>query len=1054
MLGNSRFARAGVLLSALAALLFVSPALGFESDDFDRANLDTSRWTFVNPLGEGFVQMSGAGTGDARLELSVPIGPSHDPYNTNRSVRVLQPISDTDFVLEAKFESDPAERYQLQGILIEADASNWIRFDTLHDGTSQRIFSGVTSGGSTSARFNNAIGFGAARHLRISRTGNDWTLETSADGTSYALAGSYTAALAVSSAGVYVANHAASGDGPAYTASIDWVEIGAAPIVDEDIGVEADVIAPFVHRIKDFAAVTDLDVEWYTDEFSTGTVDYGETTAYELGSISDLGGVGFHWITLANLVAGQTYHYRVRSTDGLAQESSSGDFQVVFDPLGPEFDIFYGDGQSFGSIGQPQPWVNVLGHVSDPDGISAIEYSLNGAPAVSLAVGPDGRRLVEAGDFNVDLDTSGLLAGTNSLDLTATDGAGNTTAQPLTFNYMPGTLWPLPVSVDWSTLVSDAEIQDVAQVVDGRFRLDAGNVRTTDPGYDRLVAIGDRTWTDYEFTVPITRHDSPGSYGVGVLLRWDGHTDTPVVCAQPKCGYLPLGSILWARSGRIEIFGNNGTIYASQPRSLDAGITYWYKGRVESQAQGSVYSLKVWEDGEVEPVGWDIVGQAGPGDPQAGSLLLISHKADVSFGNLSVTELAPPPNSPPVAENDTAFVAPGASVEIPVLTNDSDFDGGIDASTVTIVDLPQSGMATPDPVTGRIAYVHDGSPTTIDQFTYTVDDALGETSNIASVNVQVSSNPPAAIVSDDFNRSTLDTDLWDFETPLGDGSVAQIGAGTGAAELRFELSAGTTHNAWGAGGVNEAIRVMQDAADTDFELEVKWNTEPTDGYNDQGILIEQGPSDWLRFDVFHTGSVLRFFVGRTLGGVNTALLSLDISPGSAFYVRVSRIGNTFNAYTSGDGQTWILRHSFVQSLNVSRVGVFAANPLDGLAFTSEVDYFQNSAFPIAVEDANRIELTILGAGSVTIDPDLPNYTSGQLVALTPVPSGGSIFLRWSGDTTGSSSPLQISVTEATRVTAVFVVPVPALDPLGHSLLIGLLALFAWRSLSLSRLRSS
>jgi hypothetical protein len=130
--------------------------------------------------------------------------------------------------------------------------------------------------------------------------------------------------------------------------------------------------------------------------------------------------------------------------------------------------------------------------------------------------------------------------------------------------------------------------------------------------------MGDTTWTDYEVLVPVTLHSTAGGHGVGILLRWPGHSDFPVVCAQPKCGYLPLGAILWYRPGKIEIYGNGGGILASQSRTLTTGTTYWFRGRVETDVAGAIYRLKVWAVGDAEPAGWSIVGQAAPGDPAKG----------------------------------------------------------------------------------------------------------------------------------------------------------------------------------------------------------------------------------------------------------------------------------------------------------------------------------------------------------------------------------------------------------------------------------------------------
>ena len=106
------------------------PVAALESDDFNRNNLNTDRWELVNPLGDGSVRMTGVGTQDAHLELAVPAGPSHDPWHVNRAVRVMQTTGDQDFEIETRFTSEPAVRFQLQGLVVEQDESHWIRFDS------------------------------------------------------------------------------------------------------------------------------------------------------------------------------------------------------------------------------------------------------------------------------------------------------------------------------------------------------------------------------------------------------------------------------------------------------------------------------------------------------------------------------------------------------------------------------------------------------------------------------------------------------------------------------------------------------------------------------------------------------------------------------------------------------------------------------------------------------------------------------------------------------------------------------------------------------------
>ena len=51
--------------------------------------------------------------------------------------------------------------------------------------------------------------------------------------------------------------------------------------------------------------------------------------------------------------------------------------------------------------------------------------------------------------------------------------------------------------------------------------------------------------------------------------------------------------------------------------------------------------MKAWKAGEEEPAVWDLVGIDGERDSQSGSLLLVVHHSDVTFGNVEVWGVAP-----------------------------------------------------------------------------------------------------------------------------------------------------------------------------------------------------------------------------------------------------------------------------------------------------------------------------------------------------------------------------------------------------------------------------
>lgn len=955
-----------IFLGPLSAQVTPPPVVA--SDDFDRANLDPSRWTFVNPLGDGWLAMTGNNTADAYLELYVPAGQSHDPWQAqNRSVRAMQVAPDTDFEVEVNFDSepDPNEAYQLQGIIIEESSSNWLRFDVYSTGSALKVFAASTVNGSSSSKINLTINPGDAAYLKVTRQGNSWTYAYSADGSAWTQAGSFVHAMAVDSVGPFAANHSQGvNNAPAFTAKVDYFFNTAAPIVPEDNGAEPDTLAPFIHTIQPLAAANSLTITWYTDEPAIGAVDLGLTTAYGTTQ-SESSASYFHSVTFSGMVAGNTYHYQIRSADNLNQESTSQDFTFTFNPAGPDIDIWYGDTQDFGQIGNPQElWINVFGHVSDPDGMGSLSYTLNGGSPVALSIGPDNRRLENPGDFNIDLNWTTLNNGANTVVITATDALSNVSTKTVTVNYTAGNVWPIPYTADWSSLTTDADpatpdpqIQTLAQVVDGKWSVDNGEIRTAEPGYDRLVAIGDHLSDDYEALVPITIHSTlAGGFGVGLLFRWNGHTNTPVTCPQPLCGYEPLGAIGWFRSNKLEFYQG-----VSQSVTVTAGTTYWMRMRVENSGSNPVYSLKVWEDGQAEPANWNLTQTEGPTTPQSGSLLLIAHEADASFGTVVVTPVPGTPNLPPEANDDIATVVTAGTTNINVLSNDSDSDGLLAPVTVTVVDPPDHGIISSiNPSTGIITYDHDGSATSSDFFTYTVEDNDGAVSNVAAVNISVSTTPVLSFVSDDFFGGALDP-AWTFVDPQSDGTLQFSGANTADAWAEISVPAGPEHQLWEDG--IQAPHLLQPATNTDLEIVVKFespvNAPP---YQEQGILIKQDDFNFLRFEVYSNNSSTMVLAGILSSGTNTfplstslpinqSISSLNLAP---IYLRVQRVGNTWTQSYSTDGVNFTtVGNTINHQMTVTAVGVYAGNGVgnNAPAHTAQIDYFENVLDdPITTED--------------------------------------------------------------------------------------------------------
>jgi regulation of enolase protein 1 (concanavalin A-like superfamily) len=207
-------------------------AINPRSDDFNRCVLDNGRWTTFDPVGDSSFTMTGT-----QLLISMPEGVNHNlwqdaNFSENNAPRLLTPADNLDFEVEAKFTSRVQEQFQLQGILIQQDSDNFLRFDFYHDGANVRLFAAKFVNGLATPMYNEVIPDGATPHLRVRRVGNQWTQFYSYDGLTWTRGADFPHALTVSAAGLFAGN---SGDNPpAFTAAVDYFFNTAMPIVPQD----------------------------------------------------------------------------------------------------------------------------------------------------------------------------------------------------------------------------------------------------------------------------------------------------------------------------------------------------------------------------------------------------------------------------------------------------------------------------------------------------------------------------------------------------------------------------------------------------------------------------------------------------------------------------------------------------------------------------------------------------------------------------------------------------------------------------------------------------
>ena len=100
--------------------------------------------------------------------------------------------------------------------------------------------------------------------------------------------------------------------------------------------------------------------------------------------------------------------------------------------------------------------------------------------------------------------------------------------------------------------------------------------------------------------------------------------------------------------------------------------------------------------------------------------------------------------------------------------------------------------------------------------------------------------------------------------------------------------------------------------------------------------------------------------------------------------------------------------------------------VDGIGAAADTTYtFSNVSADHSIAaafagDAYAVTVSVVGAGTVTKDPDQASYPYGTGVQLTAAPESGWAFGDWSGDTTASANPLELVVTRERTLTATFV----------------------------------
>jgi len=184
-------------------------------------------------------------------------------------------------------------------------------------------------------------------------------------------------------------------------------------------------------------------------------------------------------------------------------------------------------------------------------------------------------------------------------------------------------------------------------------------------------------------------------------------------------------------------------------RSYSSSLS-WQAGVGDVRPVGSTAGVPAAQQGAISLTYCTTLSTAGTSFPTNGSPVgtfpTTTQTCSPAAPSLPSGESLPDCNDPPVAANDAYTVAEGGTLTVPapgVLANDSDPEGS--PITAILVSGPAHATSFTFNADGSFNYVHDGSETTSDSFTYKANDGSLD-SNVATVNITITpvNDPPVA----------------------------------------------------------------------------------------------------------------------------------------------------------------------------------------------------------------------------------------------------------------------------------------------------------------------
>ncbi|NND98744.1 MAG: DUF11 domain-containing protein, partial [Pirellulaceae bacterium] len=307
-------------------------------------------------------------------------------------------------------------------------------------------------------------------------------------------------------------------------------------------------------------------------------------------------------------------------------------------------------------------------------------------------------------------------------------------------------------------------------------------------------------------------------------------------------------------------------------------------------------------------------------------------------------------NPAPFAQPDVASVLTGGNTVIDLLSNDVD-DSSLDPVTVVTTD-PAKGTLTFNPIDGSVTYLHDGTESGIDSFTYTVLDDTGQQSNEVVVTIAILG--PAITSAATANVPENQTIVMDVQAV---DDIDSEGAG-----LTYSLT-GNVDDEFFAIDIDTGVITFLDAPN--FETP---NDANTDGYYQLEVTVMDTNSST------NTQSIVILVDNLNESPVMSSPATIAVFENQTVVVDVDSVDDSDS---ENDGLSYFLTGTIDDSL-------FDIDINSGLVTFSTAPDFENPA-DTGLDNDYNIQVTVVDSGglidfqnivvSVTDDNDSPTISS-------------------------------------------------------------------------------